>query len=373
MPARSTRSSTCFSLSILGATLVVARVATAQSLAISGRVTAESGFALRGADVTLDGTSLHATTGEDGAYRLNGVPAGSFTVRARRLGFKPGEVRITVPSSAAENLSIQLSTVASDLRPVVVTARTVKYSGRLAGYYERLERRTSGVFITRQDIEDGRPRTLSQLLQRTPGITISRQRDGSTGLRMRDRSCAPLIWIDGSAMPTGQIDLDTFEPSSLEGIELYLGSTNAPARYSWSRDLSNCGTILLWTRGSESEYPHVTVKSPTEIESLVASLAVFTPDGVDKVAVLDSASARAIPYPPSLFAAHTTGTVIAEFIVDAEGHMEPDSFGIVASTHPLFSEAVRRALSSAIFTPAQKAGNAVRQLVQQSFEFTAIK
>jgi len=79
---------------------------------------------------------------------------------------------------------------------------------------------------------------------------------------------------------TGQVDLDTFEPSTLEGIELYLGSTGAPPRYSWSRDLSNCGTILLWTRGSDMDVPHQTINSATEIEEMVASLSVFTADQV---------------------------------------------------------------------------------------------
>ncbi|HEY0529947.1 MAG TPA: carboxypeptidase regulatory-like domain-containing protein [Gemmatimonadaceae bacterium] len=363
-----------FSVSTILGCATFASTAHAQSpAAIAGHVTAETGFALRGADVALDGTAFHATTDDNGDFRLDGVPAGNFIVRARRLGFRPEQIQVSVPQSGTENVNLRLSIVAQDLQPVLVSARTMKYSGRLAGYYERLERRTSGVFITRQDIERDNPRTLGQLLQRTPGVTTSRQRDGSTGVRMRDRTCSPLVWLDGSALPTGHVDLDTFEPSSLEGVELYLGSTGAPARYSWSRDLSNCGTILLWTRGSDGEYPREMIRSPAEIESLVASMAVYTSDRVDKPATLDSASARSIPYPPSLFAAHTRGTVVAEFIVDGEGHVEPGTFGIVSSTHPLFTDAVRRALASAVFTPAQKAGKSVRQLVQQPFEFSAIK
>ena len=238
---------------------------------------------------------------------------------------------------------------------------------------ERLERRTSGVFITREQIEKDNPRTLNQLLQRTPGITTFRQRDGSVGLRMRDRTCAPLVWLDGSALPTGGVDLDTFQPNTLEGIELYLGSTSAPVRYSWSRDLSNCGTILLWTRGSDNDIPHETVTSPTQIEALVASLSVFTADQVDQPAALDSANPIEIPYPPSLFASHTRGTVVAEFVVDAEGRVEPGTLGIVSSSHPLFSAAVRQAVAKASFKAAIRAGRAVRQLVHQPFEFTGVK
>jgi len=340
---------------------------------VVGRVTAETGMALMGADVAVEGTQLRTTTDDRGEFRLPGVPAGSTQVRARRLGFRPDGVRINVPSSGTETVSITLAVAAQDLQPVLVRGQSMKYTGRLAGYYERLERRSAGIFITREQIEHERPRTLGQLLQRTPGITTLRQRDGSVGVRMRDRLCSPLIWLDGSALPTGQVDVDTFEPSTLEGIELYLGSTSAPSRYSWSRDGSNCGTILLWTRGSDTDIPHQWITSPTEIEALVASLSVFTADQVDRKVVLDSAKPLEIPYPPSLYAAHTRGTVVAEFVVDGEGRVEKETFGIVSSTHPLFADAVRRAVAGARFTPALKGGRAVRQLVHQPFEFTGMK
>lgn len=330
-------------------------------------------MALIGVEVAVEGTQLRATTNDRGEFRLPGVPPGTIELRARRLGFRPNAVRIIVPESGTETVSLKLAVAAQELQPVVVRGRAVTYTGRLAGYYERLERRTSGVFITREQIERDNSRSLNQLLQRVPGITTLRQRDGSTGVRIRDRTCAPLIWLDGSALPTGHVDLDTFEPSTLEGIEIYLGSTAAPARYSWSRDLSNCGTILLWTRGSDTDVPHETISSPTEIEALVASLSVFTADQVDRPAALDSAKPLVIPYPPSLFAAHTRGTVVAEFVVDVDGQVEPGTLGIVSSTHPLFTDAVRRAVAGAIFTPALRAGKPVRQLVHQPFEFTGVK
>jgi TonB family protein len=340
---------------------------------VVGRVTAETGIGLMGADIAVAGTQLRATTDDRGEFRLPGVPAGIIEVRARRLGFRPDAVKINVPESGTESVSIKLAVASQELQPVLVRGQSVKYTGRLAGYYERLERRTGGVFITRDQIEHDNPRTLNQLLQRTPGITTLRQRDGSVGVRMRDRTCAPLVWLDGSALPTGGVDLDTFEPSSLEGIELYLGSTGAPARYSWSRDLSNCGTILLWTKGSDTDVPHTRLSAPSEIEALVASLSVFTADQVDRAVARDSTAPLDIPYPPSLFAAHTRGTVVAEFVVDAEGQVEKGTFGIVASTHPLFADAVRTAVLATTFRPAIRQGKPVRQLVHEPFEFSSDK
>jgi protein TonB len=91
------------------------------------------------------------------------------------------------------------------------------------------------------------------------------------------------------------------------------------------------------------------------------------------MATLDSAKPLAIPYPPSLYAAHVRGIVLAEFVVDRGGHVEAGTLTIVTSSHPLFTEAVRQALGGATFTPALRGGKPVRQLVHQPFEFEGTK
>lgn len=340
--------------------------------AIVGTVTAETGLALSGADVGIVGTKLSAVTDERGGFRLSGVTPGSFEVRARRLGFRPESTRIGVHDGGTSSVELKLPVVAEDLQPVLVRGKKMQYTGRLAGYYERLERRSSGAFVTRDQIDREDPRTLTQLLQRVPGVSLQRLRAGSVGVRMRDRTCVPLVWLDGTALPMGEVDLDGIQPKSLEGIEIYLGSTTAPFQYSWTRNSAACGTLLLWTRGIDTEAPHSTFSSPGELEALVASLSVFTADQVDKVAALDSTSPLLIPYPQALFAAHVRGTVLAEFVVDAEGKVEGDTFGVISSTNPLFTAAVRNTISKAVFTPALRGGKPVRQLVHQPFEFTGV-
>jgi TonB family protein len=358
----------------LAATLVVSglspKMATGQvGGSITGTVTAETGIALSGADVGIVGTSVRSTTDEHGAFHLTGMGPGTFEVRARRLGFRPESTRITVDASHTSNVDLKLPVLAEDLKPVMVRGQKMKYTGRLAGYYERLERRSSGVYITRDEIDRDDPRNLTQMLQRVPGVTLQRLRSGGSGIRMRDRTCLPLIWLDGQALPMGEVDIDGIQPKSLEGIEIYLGSTTAPFQYSWTRNAAACGTILLWTRGMDTAAPHEIVSDPAELEALVASLSVFTADQVDKVAVLDSARQVKIPYPPPLYAAHIHGDVLAEFIVDAQGRVEEDSFGIVSSSHPLFSAAVRSVVNALAFAPALRAGKPVRQLVHQPFTF----
>ena len=74
-------------------------------------------------------------------------------------------------------------------------------------------------------------------------------------------------------------------------------------------------------------------------------------------------------YPDALRGANMQGIVVMHFIVSADGRVEPGSISVVSSPHKLFTEAVRNALLSARYRPAQAGGHAVRQLVEQSFSF----
>lgn len=336
---------------------------------IDGIVLDSARLPLAGVEIVVDGTPLRAATNEKGEFRMGGIPLGTAVVRARRLGFTPSQARVEVSEAGPATVSLRLTAVAAMLAPVVVRGEKMSYTGRLAGYYQRLERKSSGVFITREQIDRENPRMLKQLLRHVPGITEVRGRGNSSGIRMRGRACWPLVWIDGIPMPAGEVDLDSFAPSSIHGIELYLGSTTAPARYTYTRDASSCGTILLWSRGVDTDPINPPLAPVSELERLVASSSVFTPDQVDRQAVLDGRQPLELGFPPPLYATGTRGLVIAEFVIDTLGQVEPETIGIVSSTHPLFTDAVRSALTRATYIPALKEGHTVRQIVQQPFDF----
>jgi len=245
----------------------------------------------------------------------------------------------------------------------------MQYAGRLGGYYERLSRRTSGHFIARDEIDRSSHRSLSRLLTQVPGINALQLRGGGGAVRMRGRSCRPLVWLDGVPMPAGEVDLDAFPASTLHGIEVYHGSSSTPLTFTAPQAQSSCGTILLWSRGRDTEVPARLNHRGVDLEQMVASLSVYTADQVDKQAELEAPGPLQIAYPMALSATGISGSVVAEYIVDTEGSIEAGTFAIVSSTHPLFSEAVSRAVQGAKYTPAVKGNVAVRQVIQQSFAF----
>jgi TonB family protein len=337
-------------------------------VAVAGIVTDSSGAGITGAEVSLVGKDAKARTDEAGKFKLS-VPPGLVTLSARRLGFLPETRQLQFKEGdIAAQVEIRLATVPTTLKPVVVRSNRMKYTGRLAGYYQRLEANNGGYFITREQIDRANPRNLTQLLTQAPAINDRRMRGGGTGVRMRGRQCSPLVWLDGLPMGAGEVDLDAFAPQTIQGIELYLGSTTAPMKYISNRDQSSCGTILIWSRGPDTDPPRRSLVTRVDLEKLVSSLRVYTPDQVDQPASVD-VSSLAIDYPPSLYASGTGGSVIAEFIVDTSGHVEEGTFGIVSSTDPLLSDAVRKAIESASFQAAKLKGSTVRQVVQQPFSF----
>jgi TonB family protein len=299
---------------------------------------------------------------------MEGVSLGSRMLTARRLGFTPVRLPVEIAERSGATVRIRMKVVPTTLAPVVVHPERLEYTGRLAGYYKRLEKRSSGYFITRAEIDREHPSNLGQLLQHVPGIQIGRGRAGITGMRMRGRTCWPLVVLDGTPMPVGETDVDAFVPSSIQGIELYLGATTAPIRYMYNRDISSCGTMLIWSRGPDTD-PVSSPQSAVDLEELIDRAAIYSADSVDRPATPDAAHPIHPQFPPPLFAARIRGLAIAEFVVDTGGRVEEATVGIVSSTDPLFSDAVRAALRGATYVPALKDGRAVRQLVQQPFRF----
>jgi len=74
-------------------------------------------------------------------------------------------------------------------------------------------------------------------------------------------------------------------------------------------------------------------------------------------------------YPELLRQAGVGGEVVAEFVVDTLGRVEPGTLRVVSSDHALFTAAVSAVLPSLRFLPAEAAGRRVRQLVRQPFSF----
>ena len=77
--------------------------------------------------------------------------------------------------------------------------------------------------------------------------------------------------------------------------------------------------------------------------------------------------------PESLRQAAIDGRVLVRFAVDTSGRIDMSSVTVLASTHDLFTRAVRDALPVFRFKPAELGGHRVRALAEMPFEFQITK
>ncbi len=333
------------------------------SWTIVGNVRNTAGLGIAGAELSLVGTAPStARTDVSGGFRVVGTRAGTVSLSVRRLGFRPVTTEVVVRPGETTEASVTLERAAQELAPVVVQAQQER-RGRL-GDFDRRRKLGFGHFITREEIERRNPLLVTDLLRTVPGVRL--QPGGFAGrfvLRMRASRCDPLVWLDGSPLSAGYFDVDALVPQSIEAIEVYTGPSTVPAQFMDPRGISSCGVIAVWTREGEPRSRKRDPATAAKLAELVAAASLYTADQVEIPVQADAAKPVRPIYPESLYAARVSGSAEVEFVVDTTGQVEAETFGVVSSTHPLFTEAVRRALRTAGFHPAVLRGQRVRQVV----------
>ncbi len=68
----------------------------AQGGSLRGTVSDSAGNPLSGATISVEGTELKAIAGNSGTYHISNVPAGSYSVRARLIGYTAMASRVTI-------------------------------------------------------------------------------------------------------------------------------------------------------------------------------------------------------------------------------------------------------------------------------------
>jgi TonB family protein len=349
--------------------IVVVQTAAAQATGeVKGAVRDTLGLAIAGAEVSVEGQGERAVTDATGAYRLARVSVGNRRLRVRRLGFRPTVMDVDVPAGLVSDVDITLLQVVQRLAAVEVRSQREVFDARLSGFYERADRKV-GHFITRERIERTHSFSFTDLLREVPGVRIRPIGQLQKAVRIRGASCPPLVFLDGMPASAAEFDVESIDPGILEGIEVYAGSATVPAELVGPRNLDRCGVIAIWTRPIRGRpRGRADDRRAADLSLLLAKEEVYTAEQVESSAQQVGAT-LVLDYPDELWRAKRSGRVLAEFVVDTAGSVETASFGIIASTHPLFSAAVRQALLRTQFIPARRSGIAVRQVVHFPVDF----
>ena len=187
---------------------------------VSGKVTdVKTGEPLAAAGVRLEGTELGGTTGEDGTYHVARVPAGTYKLTVRRIGYAPATKTVTVPDGGDVTADFGLRISATELQAIVVTGT--------AGNQTREAQGAPAATIDASDINSkAAPTNVTDVLQgRVAGVNVT-SAAGTIGAAPRIQirgpasiqlSNAPLVFIDGVRVESGsRQDVGTYH--GLEGL-----------------------------------------------------------------------------------------------------------------------------------------------------------
>src|SRR5712692_3738697 len=150
---------------------------------LQGQVTDQStGRPIEGAAIIVLGTTLTAGTDASGRYTVPGLPPGTYTVRAVRIGYSRQENSISVAVGQSATHDFAMAPAAIQLDEIVVT-----------GTPDQTEKRTLGNAVASLKVADLTDKAIINdvqqvLLARTPGLsltTYSGQAGASSSIKIR--------------------------------------------------------------------------------------------------------------------------------------------------------------------------------------------
>ncbi|MGI9078947.1 MAG: SusC/RagA family TonB-linked outer membrane protein [Gemmatimonadaceae bacterium] len=257
---------------------------------ISGQVVdSASQTPLAGVAVVIVGTQRGTLTRDDGNYVLPGVPSGTHSVRARRIGYSPLTQTVSVTAGGTATLAFALPRRAAVLEGVVVTGYGTQRTEAITGSVAVVDADDANVGVI--------PNVNSMITGRVAGVQITQNSgDPGAGSQIRIRggtsisaSNDPLYVIDGvpiqnvNTEPGGigiggspslpRSPLNLLNPSDIESITI-LKDASSTAIYG-SRGAN--GVILIQTKkgtaggGTSIEYDtYVATSAPAEYLDLLS-------------------------------------------------------------------------------------------------------
>ncbi|MVN21401.1 SusC/RagA family TonB-linked outer membrane protein [Mucilaginibacter arboris] len=259
----------------------------AQTGSISGKVLDEKNLSLPGASVTVDGTTLGATTDIDGNFRITGVKPGTYGVTANFVGYNAIKKTITV-SSGNVQVNFQMQPTAQSLNEVVVI-----------GYGTQTRKEVTGAIstVSARDFQQGATTSPGELIQgKVSGVSVttnSGQPGAGTTIRIRqgaslNASNDPLIVIDGVPLapnrnPDGTSTISgVADPLSLinpNDIETFTVLKDAASTAIYGSRASN-GVILITTKKGTAGKPVINFSTKNSLSTKEGELSVLSADEI---------------------------------------------------------------------------------------------
>jgi hypothetical protein len=226
-------------------------------------VTELGGGPLPNATVEIVGDERTRTviTGPSGRALIPDIAPGLLVVRAKHVGFKQGQLAVSV-EPGRNTIPIILSTAST---PTLDTVRVVGDQAlhgmrRNDEFDTRRLNHSATASFTRDDIHKRNPVDVWQMLTAVPsirivdsaGVTVESTRSYNVNPDMSLSKCYLTVMVDGMVMnaaPQQAFDLRLLpKPDEIHGVEVFAGPSSIPVQYNGAGTNKWCGLIAVWTR-----------------------------------------------------------------------------------------------------------------------------
>lgn len=184
----------------------------------------ENNEPLMGANVTVHGTVLGATTIKGGIFVIQSVPFGKYNLVISLIGYRRKDIQVEINSGDTVHVVAELEPSAVLTAPVIVTASKREQSLR--------EVPVSVSVVDELSISHRHPITIDNILKHVPGVNTTRSQiniRGSTGYS-HGVGTRVLLLVDGLPMLSGDTDeiiWESIPTAQVERIEVVKGAGSA--------------------------------------------------------------------------------------------------------------------------------------------------
>ena len=224
---------------------------------ITGIVRDADARPIAGALVTLKPSDRSVDTDSAGRFQFTGLGADSYTVRARKIGYRPESWDVKLSKSGSADVKLELSAMPQFLDTVRVRADGTCPATRSIESFLCRRQRPGGVYLDYTDIDDLEKSFVGELFYNMRDFRVDFRIDRSgpvyTVHTFRMSGCINSL-VDGREL-TG-VNTIPILASDLIALEVYARPDSVPRelqRYTWpdrAGDITRsgrCALIVYWT------------------------------------------------------------------------------------------------------------------------------
>lgn len=214
---------------------------------LRGVVRDARGNPMASARVEVVGSGIGGATTSGGQFTLQGLPAGSYMLEARALGYEPTRVPVDLVLTGEPTVEVLMAAAAPKLDTLRVRATADLWA--VPPEFEQRRKSGFGRFIDPAWLEERKPQVMADIFRSTPGIVTMPGQMGREQVLMRGTgmtgSCVPAVFLNGLQIPMPDGNLDTvIQPMDVRAVEIYPRAATAPIQF---QTRTGCGSIVIWS------------------------------------------------------------------------------------------------------------------------------